>query len=297
MRPIRFPVNSLTKPLQQSIVATLSELASALGNCSPSTVYRKLKQLDYIVSYSHRGKYYALLECADFDSNGLWFYKNIRFSRHGTLRNCVQALVETSPLGYRPSELDALLRVRTIDTLADLVREQQLTRIRLEGRSIYCAVDSVKQAQQMDARRIQQQGALPPFMETDSLPSAAMALFFSILNEKHRRRFAGLLSLCLGHGGDQRVSRILGLNRKTIQRGRRELNSGEVDPNRIRKPGGGRPSIQKNPRHKRAPPRDGQTGDSRDSHGRRILDSPLPVDLVQSVLAGSWNQNRSNDRR
>ena len=84
-------------------------------------------------------------------------------------------------------------------------------------------------------------------METDSFPSAAMALFFSVLNEKHRRRFAGLLSLSLGHGGDQRIATLLGLNRKTIRRGRRELKSGEVDPNRIRKPGGGRPSVQKKP--------------------------------------------------
>jgi len=275
----------------------MDELSAELAPCSDRTIHRKLKNLNYLSSYSHRGKYYTLFENAAFNVHGLWEYKGIQFSQHGTLYNTVQKLVEASRSGYRSAELDAVLNVRTANALGKLVHEGTLSCVFIEGRNIYCAVDSVKQAQQMDARRIQQQGALPPFMETDSLPSAAMALFFSILNEKHRRLFAGLLSLCLGHGGDQRVSRILGLNRKTIQRGRRELNSGEVDPNRIRKPGGGRPSIQKKPRHKRAPPRDGQTGDSRDSHGRRILDSSLPVDLVQSVLAGSWNQNRSNDRR
>ncbi len=231
-------------------VATLPELSSALGGCSSSTVYRKLKQLDDLVSYSHRGKYYALLECAEFDANGLWFYQDICFSRHGTLRHCAQAFVEAS---YRPRELNALLRVRTMDILAELVRKQQLTRIRFEGRSIYGSVDSAKQKQQMGARRIQQQATtMLAFMETDSLPLVEMALFFSVLHEKHRRLFAGLLSLCLGQGGDQRVAALLGLNRKTIRRGRRELSLGKVDLHRIRKPGGGRPSIQKKPLDRKA---------------------------------------------
>ncbi len=103
MRPIQFTSEVLTTTLRQSTVATLPELASALGDCSPSTVYRKLKQLDYLVSYSHRGTYYALLECADFDAKGLWVYKNIGFSRHGTLRRSVQTLVEASPWDTAPA--------------------------------------------------------------------------------------------------------------------------------------------------------------------------------------------------
>lgn len=264
MRPIRFPSRTLIKTLQKNTVATLAELSSALGGCSSSTVYRKLKQVDYIVSYSHHGKYYALLERADFDSHGLWFHKGIRFSERGTLRRSVQALVETSPMGYSPSELDALLKVRTIDALAALAREKQLARTRFAGRSVYCASDPAKQARQMEARRIRQSGTvLPDFVEPDAINAAAVVLFFSLLNEKQRRLFAGLASLLWGYGGDKRVAKMLGLSRKTVRRGRQELNAGDIDPSRIRVPGGGRPSLQKKTLDDRTAPPVGETGDSR----------------------------------
>ncbi|MCY4674444.1 MAG: hypothetical protein OXD43_11890, partial [Bacteroidetes bacterium] len=248
MRPIRFTTNMLTEVLQRRAIATLPELAAELGHCSSSTVYRKLKQLDYLTSYSHGGKYYALRTCADFDAHGLWFCKDIRFSNHGTLRSTAKRLVEISPLGYRSVELDEILKVRTIDTLASLVRENQLARIRFERQSVYCAVDPARQQHQIATRRIHRMGEpLPGSLQADPSTSAAVALFFSLLDEKQQRLFAGLTSLLWGYGGDKRVANLLGLNRKTVRRGRRELHAGEVDPNRVRKPGGGRPSLQKNP--------------------------------------------------
>ena len=49
------------------------------------TVFRKLKPLDYLTSYSHRGRYYTLREIARFDDNGLWSQAEVWFSRFGTL--------------------------------------------------------------------------------------------------------------------------------------------------------------------------------------------------------------------
>ena len=51
------------------------------------TVFRKLRQLSYLSSYSHRGKYYTLAEIARFDQLGLWSHHGALFSRHGTLLN------------------------------------------------------------------------------------------------------------------------------------------------------------------------------------------------------------------
>ena len=47
------------------------------------------------------------------------------------------------------------------------------------------------------------------------------------LNEKNRRRFAGVLVLQLGHGGVEQVRRITGLSRTTVLRGRKELQGQE----------------------------------------------------------------------
>ncbi len=72
--------------------------------------------------------------------------------------------------------------------------------------------------------------------------------FYNTLNEKDRRRYAGVEALKLGHGGLKYIARVLGCSRRTVKKGVREvsgLSSLEVqgrigEPRRIRQPGGGR---------------------------------------------------------
>jgi hypothetical protein len=51
-------------------IATLPELKQALGTTVNITVFRKLKELSYRSSYSHRGRYYTLDEIPQFDPQG-----------------------------------------------------------------------------------------------------------------------------------------------------------------------------------------------------------------------------------
>jgi hypothetical protein len=81
----------------------LPELKSALGTTTNLTVFRKLKLLDYLSSYTHRGRYYALRETARFDEVGLWSHDAVWFSRYGTLVATIEALVNQAPRGLRRS--------------------------------------------------------------------------------------------------------------------------------------------------------------------------------------------------
>lgn len=67
------------------------------------------------------------------------------------------------------------------------------------------------------------------------------------LNEKCRRRFAGVLAIQQGRGGMQRVMEITGLSRNTIRRGRSEVARGERVKERgcVRRAGGGRQTGEK----------------------------------------------------
>ena len=65
------------------------------------------------------------------------------------------------------------------------------------------------------------------------------------LNEKNRRRFAGVLALQQGRGGVAAVIRITGLSRNTILRGRDELQRNDRQAG-IRQPGAGRLPAEKN---------------------------------------------------
>jgi hypothetical protein len=85
MRTESFHAEDLAKALRHHKIATMPELKRALGAEVDVTVFRKLKQLAYRTSYSHRGSYYTLDKTAHFDQNGLWSFQSVWFSRQGTL--------------------------------------------------------------------------------------------------------------------------------------------------------------------------------------------------------------------
>ena len=83
MRPENFHAEDITRLLKRHKIATIGELKKALGTDVDSTVFRKLKELAYRTSYSHRGGYYTLDEIAGFDQQGLWSF---RFARPQPIR-------------------------------------------------------------------------------------------------------------------------------------------------------------------------------------------------------------------
>lgn len=54
-----------------------------------------------------------------------------------------------------------------------------------------------------------------------------MGRFYRSLNERDRRRYAGIEAAKLGHGGIEYVSRIVGCDSKTIRQGIAEIKSDE----------------------------------------------------------------------
>ena len=72
----------------------LAEIKNVLGTQSTMTVFRKLKQLSYLSSYSHRGKFYTLKDIAQFNEKGLWFFRDVRFSEFGTLMDTSKVFVD-----------------------------------------------------------------------------------------------------------------------------------------------------------------------------------------------------------
>jgi len=68
--------------------------------------------------------------------------------------------------------------------------------------------------------------------------------FVAVLNEKQRRLFLGLCARQQGRGAIRQLARIAGVSRNTIRRGLRELGQRAV-AGRVRRPGGGRPPVEK----------------------------------------------------
>jgi len=105
MKTPSFLSDSLRQFLRSQKIATLPQLKQALGTTVDITVFRKLKELSYRSSYSHRGRYYTLDEIPQFDPQGLWSFQEVWFSRWGNLVTTLETLVSASPQGYFTKEL------------------------------------------------------------------------------------------------------------------------------------------------------------------------------------------------
>jgi len=250
MRPSEYSSSSLSALLHKQKIATMPELMTALGTDARRTVFRKLEELDYRTSYSHRGRFYTLDELIDFNERGLWSWEQVWFSVHGTLVATAAAFVDRAELGYFVDELDNLLHVGTKDALRKLAREDRIAREVVEGRFLYCSAEAGRRRQQLLARRtlLAEPGVVGPFPGPAVLPDelrAAIVLFYGLLDEKQRRLYAGLEALKSGHGGDARIADLFGLDRGTVARGRQQLLRQDVDAERVRGAGGGRRRVEK----------------------------------------------------
>ncbi|MGI0134568.1 MAG: hypothetical protein ACREBW_06395 [Candidatus Micrarchaeaceae archaeon] len=252
MKNEQYSADRLARLFRTKKIATMDELKRSLGTSVDMTVFRKLQELDYQTSYSHRGGYYTLEEIAEFDELGLWSFRSVWFSKHGTLLSTAEACVNSSEAGYFAGELESLLHVSVKDALRKLVSEDRIARETISGRYLYCALDSELRKEQVRARHVyESESIVAPLpigpgvrLVPDEL-KAAIILFFSLLDEQQKRLYAGLEALKLGHGGDRKMAELLGLDVGTVARGRQQLLGQDVEIERVRKTGGGRASVEK----------------------------------------------------
>lgn len=251
MNTPKYHLQTLKEFFDRNKIATLDQLREALGNPARCTIFRKLGDLQYLSSYSHRGKYYTLKSFARFSEQGLWSYREVRFSRFGNLLQTSEAFVNHSDAGYSAAELKDILQVKTKHALTQLVRQGRLSRETFDSVYVYLSTKKEVANQQIKARKALLQQTPASLIVTNpdlaiEEARALLVLFCSLLNEKQRRLYAGLESLKLGHGGDAHIAAILGLDSHTVAKGRKELMDADLSAtDRVRAPGAGRPSQEK----------------------------------------------------
>jgi hypothetical protein len=152
VKTARFTPSDVLKPFSRKQVLTKAELLQACG-CSAMTAWRILHQQGYLTSYNRNAKYYTLTRIAQFDEQGLWAYRDIRFSKWGTLRDTILGQVELSPAGMTARELQELLDISNVKpTLTHLIRQGRLQRARIAGALVYFVGEPSRRQQQLQRR-------------------------------------------------------------------------------------------------------------------------------------------------
>ncbi len=243
--------NPIKTLLKRNKIATIEELKSVLDTRAPITVFRKLRELGYLSSYTHGNRYYTLESIAKFNEQGIWSFRSVSFSIHGTLINTLEHWIGEAEEGLFSEELTNLLHVNVKPSLLKLFKQGRVARIKHIGCYLYCAADPSTMKWQIANREANNasHGTRAIIMGHDWVSDeikAAIILFVSLLDEKQRRLFAGLESLQFGYGGDNWIAQLLSLDAHTVAKGRRQLIERDILSAGIRGSGAGRPEVKKN---------------------------------------------------
>ena len=157
--------------------------------------------------------------------------------------------MDQAEAGFTAAELQRLLHVGVKEPLLKLYRQKRIDRKEVDGVYVYLSRKKGRKRNQRLTRESRlvavEIGHSPLREELSQELNAAIILFFSLLDEKQRRLYAGLESHKLGHGGDRKVAHVLELDVHTVARGRHELFASDVQREGVRKKGGGRKRVEK----------------------------------------------------
>ncbi len=156
---------AIRKYFCKNFIANINQLYHILQTTSRMSVFRRLKPIGYLTSFTDAGRYYTLANLPTFDSTGIWFYKGVGFSKFGTLKATIVQIVHFSDSGMTPGQMMHLLKIGVPNTLHNalhgLVEQQQLSRHRLQGLCLYTDADPEKAHIQLNSRRQIMQRPVP----------------------------------------------------------------------------------------------------------------------------------------
>lgn len=184
-------------------VRRVARLCSSLL-LSRMTVFRALTKHGSFRSFNHGARFCVLSHTPRFDSNGLWFYRSIGFSRHRSLIATVLALVDDAVAGATPKELANRLRTPVNNLLATLARQQRLARRRLGRQVVYLAADPQRQEQQWWQRQQPRPAEVAPASLPGGLP---LSLALPVLVELIRSPQSSAAQLARAPQSDGRTLR------------------------------------------------------------------------------------------
>jgi hypothetical protein len=146
-------VETLHNLFVSETVVDLSQIRAALGNASTMTAFRYLRQLSYLRSYNHNGRYYCLYKPVRHDRFGIWSVGDIHFSVDKSLGETVRRLVCEAETGVTQRELRERLAVRVHNALLTLLRQGKIERESFMRQYLYLHVDADVRRQQIQQRQ------------------------------------------------------------------------------------------------------------------------------------------------
>ena len=129
-------VRALLDFLQKQRVVTLDQLVDEI-ECNDWTIRRYLKQLSAITSYTHSGRYITLSSIPEFDSNGIWFYRKIGFTKFSSSLDLIVQVINSSKTGLTREDIQKIVRIQIFQQIRVLLERNQIHRVKVGNKYLY----------------------------------------------------------------------------------------------------------------------------------------------------------------
>lgn len=168
------PLHRLQQLFMQKKCWTIEQLCQTM-NYSATSIRRFLKELGYFSSFTHNSKWYTLSFIPDFNKEGIWFYEDIGFSKHGNLKKTILHLINKSTLGLSAKQLTEKLSTFCHAVLNHLYEDGVIDRFKGEKCFIYLSSDPKKKDRQLKRIKLRISESINP-----SVLSAQAAVYVLI---------------------------------------------------------------------------------------------------------------------
>lgn len=153
MTPNSARVEEISSYITQKKVVTVPELMNQFGY-SRATIFRVFVDVDYLTSYNVNNTGITLASLSKFDTYGIWKFGKYYFSKWPTLNETIQHLIDSSPAGLYPKDLQEILGVRVNNHLSLCTRKGLLIRNHDFGHPLYFSVDNETKQRQYEQRKL-----------------------------------------------------------------------------------------------------------------------------------------------
>ncbi len=140
--------SQLAELFKQEKCYRIDELSRRL-NYSLISIRRFLKVIGYYSSFTHNSKWYTLRSIPSFDKNGIWFYQDIGFCRHGNLNQTIGRFIDKSFQGLTAKDLFNILSVPCHPVLNQMYKKEKIDRFNTPKGFVYLSVSESKKRLQL----------------------------------------------------------------------------------------------------------------------------------------------------
>lgn len=129
-------------------------------NCAEITLRRDLKKIGAITSYTHQGRYITLKRIPVFNDIGIWFYRDIGFTKYQSSLELIVELVNSSSEGLSREQIQETIKIQTCQQIQVLMMREKLNRVKIGSKYVYLpkelATNKRKRLQILNANTVEE---------------------------------------------------------------------------------------------------------------------------------------------